>query len=317
MADKVLNKYEVSIISPVYNAEKILPELVERVCSVCEANKYTYEVILVDDHSKDNSWITLKTLCKSYPALKAFRLSRNFGQHSAITAGIIKSAGKVVIIMDCDLQDNPNYIPDLISKHEEGFHVVCTIKESKKYSWYRKITSDIFFLIINKLSDVQLEKNLGTFTLIDRVVADEFIKIRDYHRHTSLIFAWLGFKRGYVHVKHESRFEGKSSYSFNKLIAHAINGVVSQSDKILRWSITLGMMLFISSILGIIYILIKSFYVNYDAGWPSLFVTIIFTTGTVLLMLGILGLYIGKIFEQVKERPLFIVEESTENNTDS
>lgn len=302
---------KISVVSPVYNASAILPELVKRISLVCEENNYDYEIVLVDDYSKDNSWEVVKELSKSFKALRGFKLSRNFGQHYALTAAITKAVGDVVIIMDCDLQDNPTYIPKLIERHKEGFNVVCTLKESKKYSWYRRITSDIFFTIINKLSDVQLERNLGTFTLIDRKVANEFLKIKDYHRHTSLIFSWLGFKRGYVQVVHDQRFEGKSSYNLKKLIAHAINGVISQSDKILRWSITLGLVLFIASILGILYILIKSFFVHFDKGWPSIFVAIIACTGIILLMLGILGLYIGKIFEQVKERPLFIIEEET------
>lgn len=302
---------KISVISPVYNAAAILPELVQRISQACDEKHYDYEIILVDDFSKDNSWEVLKELSTKYKTIRGFKLSRNFGQHYALTAAITKATGDVLIIMDCDLQDNPAYIPQLIEKHKEGFNVVCTIKERKKYSWYRRITSDIFFFIINKLSDVQLEQNLGTFTLIDRKVADEFLKIKDYHRHTSLILSWLGFKRGYVHVVHDERFEGRSSYNLKKLIAHAINGVISQSDKILRWSITLGLILFVSSILGIIYILVKSLFVHFDKGWPSIFVAIIACTGTVLFMLGILGLYIGKIFEQVKERPLFIIEEET------
>lgn len=303
---------KVSVISPVYSAAAILPELAQRITAVCEENKYDYEIVLVEDCGKDNSWEVMQELSKTYPKLRGFKLSKNFGQHYALTAAITKSTGDVIIIMDCDLQDNPSYIPEIIAKHKEGFNVVCTIKQSKKYSWYRRITSDLFFFIINKLSDVQLEKNLGTFTLIDRKVADEFLKIKDYHRHTSLIFSWLGFKRGYVQVVHDQRFEGKSSYNIKKLIAHAINGVISQSDKILRWSITAGLALFMVSILGIMYILIKSFFVHFDKGWPSIFIAIIACTGIILFMLGILGLYIGKIFEQVKERPLFIIDESTE-----
>jgi glycosyltransferase involved in cell wall biosynthesis len=314
MANSLLNIPRISIISPVYNAAKILPELVSRIVSVCEQNKYDYEVILVDDHSPDNSWDILNSLCLQYPALSSYRLSRNFGQHYAITAAIGKASGDVIIIMDCDLQDNPIYIPELIQRYGEGFNVVCTIKQTKKYSWYRRIASDAFFFIINNLSDLKLEKNLGTFTLIDRKVADEFLKIKDYHRHTSLIFAWLGFKRGYVHVKHDPRFEGKSSYNLQKLLAHAINGVISQSDKILKWAISLGLILFMTSIVGVLYIIVKSFFVNFDAGWPSLFVTMIGSTGIILFMMGILGLYIGKIFEQVKERPLFIISEEAGKN---
>lgn len=303
-----------SVISPVYNAANILPELVSRVDEVCTRNNLDFEIILVDDKSKDDSWRVISELVKKYTRLRAFRLSRNFGQHYAITAAISKAKGSTIIIMDCDLQDNPEDIPILIAKQREGFNVVCTIKNTKNYSFFRRVTSDLFFLIINHLSDVKLEKNLGTFTLIDRIVADHFLKIYDYHRHTSLIFSWMGFNRGFVNVEHQPRFEGKSSYNLGKLIAHAINGVISQSDRILKWSISIGLLIFISSIIGILYILIKSFYVDFDPGWPSIFVSILFSTGIILCMIGVLGLYLGKVFEQVKQRPLFIISEELKNS---
>jgi dolichol-phosphate mannosyltransferase len=304
---------KVSIISPVYKAANILPTLVKRISEVCDSHKLDYEIILVNDCSPDNSWEVIQTLAKQYSALKGLSLSKNFGQHYAITAGISRACGDSIIIMDCDLQDNPEYIISMLHKQQEGFNVVCTIKEQKKYSWYRRFTSDLYFFLVNKLSDIKLEKNLGTMTLIDRKVADEYLKIGDYHRHSSMVFAWLGFNRGFVSMKHEKRFEGKSSYSMRKLISHAINGVISQSDKLLRWSISVGLFLFLASIAGVIYILIKSLFYQFEVGWPSLVVLILFTTGIILFMVGILGIYIGKIFEQVKNRPLFIIAEETGN----
>lgn len=309
----------ISIVSPVYNAAAIIPELLNRIDQVCLSNAIDYEVILIDDCSKDQSWEVIMDQANHYNNLRAYKMSRNFGQHYAITAGISKAKGDSIIIMDCDLQDNPEYIPLLLKKKQEGFNIVCTIKNVKKHAWYRKFASDTFFFIINHLSDVKLEKNLGTFTLIDKTVANRFLEISDYHRHTSLIFAWLGFKRGYVYVEHQPRFEGKSSYNFAKLVSHAINGVISQSDKILKWSISIGLFIFVLSIIGVLAIIVKSFYTDFDTGWPSLFVAILFSTGIILSMIGILGLYLGKIFEQVKQRPLFIISEAvngTQNELD-
>jgi dolichol-phosphate mannosyltransferase len=263
----------------------------------------------VDDRSPDNAWSIILNLAAAFPALKAIRLSKNFGQHYAITAGIKHASGDIIIIMDCDLQDEPENIQAMVAKQAEGFDVVCTIKEQKKYSFYRRISSDMFFFVVNRLSDVKLEKNLGTMTLITRKVATAFSDIRDYHRHSSMIISWLGFNRGYVHVTQQERYEGKSSYTFSKLLHHAINGVISQSDKLLRLSITFGLFMFGSSILGILYILIKSFFVQFEMGWPSIVVLILFTSGILLLMLGIAGLYIGKTFEQTKNRPLYLVSE--------
>lgn len=303
---------KVSIVSPVYQAQEILPELVKQITDVCRAEKYNYEIILVEDCGKDQSWSKIIELNREFKELKGFKLSKNFGQHYAITAGIAQASGDVIVVMDCDLQDNPIYIPHLIQKHLEGYNVVCTIKQQKKYSLYRRFASDLFFKIINNLSDVTLEKGLGTMTLIDRKVADEYLKIKDYHRHSSMIFSWLGFKRGFIHIEHQPRFSGRSSYNLNKLIKHAINGVISQSDKLLRWSITAGFILFFASLFGAIYIVLRSFYHQFEVGWPSIVVLILFTTGIILFMLGIAGIYIGKIFDQVKDRPLYIIQESTQ-----
>lgn len=305
---------KLSIVSPVYRAARILPELVRRISATCDQEGLDYEIVLVDDRSPDDSWEVLQQLASGHARLRAYRLSRNFGQHYAITAGITKASGDLIVVMDCDLQDNPSYIPELIKKKAEGFNVVCTIKQQKEYSWYRRLTSDLFFFVVNRLSDVKLEKNLGTMTLIDRQVADEYIKIRDYHRHSSMIFSWLGFKRGFVNIVQDQRFEGKSSYTLSRLLHHAINGVISQSDRLLRLSITFGMAMFGAALLGVVYIIIRSFFYNFEVGWPSLVVLILFTTGIILLMLGIAGLYIGKTFEQVKDRPLFIIAEEAGSN---
>lgn len=302
---------DLSIVSPVYKAEKILPELVKRITETCNSAGYSFEIILVEDHGNDRSWDVMVELAAAHPQVKGFKLSKNFGQHYAITAGINKACGDLVVIIDCDLQENPAYIPEMVQKAREGYNVVCTIKKNKNYSWYRRLTSDLFYKVLNGLSDVKLENNLGTMTLIDSKVRAEYLKISDYHRHSNLIFSWLGFNRGYVYVDHDERFEGKSSYSFSKLLKHAINGVISQSDKLLRWSITAGLVMFISSLLGVAYIIIRSFFHTFALGWPSIVVLILFTTGIILFMLGITGIYIGKIFEQVKGRPLYIISEET------
>lgn len=302
-----------SIVSPVYKAESIIEELVTRITAVCNAENLKHEILLVEDNSPDQSWHIIQALSKKYTNLKGYKLSRNFGQHYAITAGINKAKGDVVIIMDCDLQDDPAYIPELISKYKEGFNVVCTIKKSKKYSFFRRVTSDFYFFLVNSLSDVKLEKNLGTMTLIDRKVADAFSKIKDYHRHSSMVFAWLGYNRGYIEIVQKPRFSGTSSYSFRKLLSHAVNGVISQSDKLLKVSISIGLILFLFSFLGGLYVVVKSFTTDFEAGWPSLFVLILFTSGIILLMIGILGLYLGKVFEQVKARPLFLIADQTEH----
>jgi glycosyltransferase involved in cell wall biosynthesis len=304
---------KLSIVSPVYKASNILPILLERIVYVCNQNEYEFEIILIDDASPDDSWNQIIALSKLYPQLKGYKLSRNFGQHYAVTAGIHNSHGDYIVIMDCDLQDNPEYIPVFVNKALEGYNVVCSIKNNKEYSLFRKLTSDLYFFIINQLSDVKLEKNLGTMTLIDRKVAVAFLRVKEYHRHSSMIFSWLGFNRSYIRIIHDARYSGKSSYSIQKLVSHAVNGIISQSNKLLKFSISIGLFLFGLSVIGSVYVVIRSFSTNFLPGWPSLSVLVLFTSGVILLMIGILGVYLGKVFEQVKERPLYFISEETES----
>tara|TARA_B110001452_G_scaffold72943_1_gene58990 strand:+ start:2340 stop:3251 length:912 start_codon:yes stop_codon:yes gene_type:complete len=298
-----------SIISPVYNAEGIVKRLIHEIQNVCNDEKIDYEVILVDDRSKDKSWNVIAEECQKVSNIKGIRLSRNFGQHAAITAGVSIAKGDYIIIMDCDLQDNPKYIPDLIRKAKLGYNVVCTLKKTKNHSYFRKLSSKFFFFLINLLSDINLEKNLGTMTLIDKKISKEFLKIKDLHRHTSILFKRIGFERGFINVEHDDRLIGKSSYNTRKLISHAINGIISNSKTLLNFSIYFGLSLVLISIVMIIILIIKSTTIDFVIGWPSLIVTILFSTGLVLFMLGIQGLYTGKIFEQSKDSPIYIIDQ--------
>lgn len=308
----------ISVISPVYRAEKILPELVKRIDEVAKANKLNVEIILVDDNSPDHSWEVILQLRKSYPSLRGFRLSRNFGQHYGITAGLEKAKGDYAVVMDCDLQDNPDYIPKMLKLIKEGNDIVCTVKKTKKHNLYRRITSNLFFIFYNFLTGTNLQKNLGGYTMLNRNALNGFLRVKDYHRHFSLVLSWIGYKKVYMEVEHDERFEGKSTYSFVKLIKHAMDGIVSQSDKLLRLSIYLSFIFVSSAILGSIYILYVSIFRTgyYVVGWPSVAMIILFASGLILFTLGITGIYIGKIFEQVKDRPLYLISEETdpENN---
>ena len=187
-----------SIISPVYNSSATLSELVRQVDLVCTEYGIKYELLLVDDGSQDNSWSILTELKRVYLPIKAYKLSRNFGQHAAVTAGIQKSSGDLVVIIDCDLQDDPKYIPSLIEKSREGFDIVCTLKRNKKYTLWRKLTSNIFFFFYNFVSDIKLENGLSSMVLINRKIAKEFLKIHDVHRHYAILFDWLGFSRCFI-----------------------------------------------------------------------------------------------------------------------
>ena len=219
--------------------------------------------------------------------------------------------------MDCDLQDNPKYIHLLLNEWKKGNDIVFTIKEIRKHSFFKNITASIFFMIFNYLINEKLENNnnnIGSYSLISKKVAKEFAKYNDYQFHYLMVLRWLGFKKSFVNIQHENRFEGKSSYDFKRLVKHAMVGIIYQSDKLLRFGIYVGFIFSFLALISIIFITISYFFNGYQSGWASLFVLILFSTGLILMGIGILGLYLGKIFEQVKNRPQYIVDEKINFN---
>ncbi|MFN8389610.1 MAG: glycosyltransferase family 2 protein [Bdellovibrionota bacterium] len=309
----VSSSIDISVVSPVYRAAAIVEELVFRLKSVLEPITPRFEIVLVEDGSPDSSWEQMAKASASDPRVKSIKLSRNFGQHYAITAGLFHARGSYVVVMDCDLQEDPRYIPELLAKARAGCEVVLTQKRKRAHSSFKNTTATAYNALCSWLSDSSLTQGsdeVGTFSLLSRKVVNEFLRIQDYHRHYLLVVRWLGFSTEFVEIDHAERFEGKSSYSVRKLVEHAINGVVSQSTKLLRVSITLGFMFCAASLCAIIVIVAAYFLHGFKEGWPSIAVLILFSTGVNLLSLGVVGLYLGKTFEQVKGRPLFIVDKT-------
>lgn len=305
---------KISIVSPVYNAEKILPELTKQIVSNVLPITDNFEIIYIEDCGPDNSWEVIKKIHQQEPRVKGFKMSRNFGQHAAIKAGIAQASGDVVIVMDCDLQDDPIYINDLVQKYQEGYDIVYTEKEKRAHSFLKNITAGIFNRIFNYLLDnksLQSSGNIGSYSLLSKKAYKSFLEYNDYQFHYLLVLRWIGFNSTSIPIQHKERYEGKSSYNFSKLIEHALVAIIFQSDKLLRINIILGgAIAFLSLIFGV-YILVKSFFVPFQAGWASVMVMISFTLGILLLSLGTLGLYIAKMFEQVKNRPQYIIAEKT------
>ncbi|MDB5283631.1 MAG: hypothetical protein JWO06_2706 [Bacteroidota bacterium] len=302
----------ISIVSPVYLAEKIVDELVKRIAESVSKITPDFEIILVEDGSPDNSWAKIEESCKAYNYVKGVKLSRNYGQHYAITAGIQEAKGDYVIVMDCDLQDDPKYIADLYNKAKEGFDVVYTIKTSREHGRSKNISAYFFYLLFNWLTDnksVTAKGTIGAYSILSRKTVDAFNLIKDTHRNYLMVLRVIGFKSGYIEVEHQKRFEGKSSYDFSKLVTHALNGIAAESDKLLRISITIGFTIFVISFLGAIGLII--FYLVNGAlpGYTSLMVMLLFSTGLIMMSIGITGMYIGKIFDQVKGRPLYLIDE--------
>ena len=301
-----------SIVSPVYQAENSIDDLIFHIKKHLEQTLFKFEIILVDDGSHDRSWEIIKQVCKDDKAIKGIKLSKNFGQHYAITAGIEKSNGDYVVVMDCDLQEHPKYIKSLIKEKNNGYDIILTQSKKKKQNFFKNISSRLFNLIFNFLIDddiIKSDYHYCTLSLISREVADTYLKLRDQHRHYIKALLWLGFSRKIITIDHRERNKGVSSYSLTKLIKHALDGIVAHSQKLLWISIYSGFFLFISSLFSIVFIIIKYFLTGFLAGWPSIVILIILSTGLILFSLGILGIYIGKIFDQAKGRPLYIIQD--------
>ncbi|MCB9074617.1 MAG: glycosyltransferase family 2 protein [Chitinophagales bacterium] len=299
---------KLSIVSPVYRAENIVDELVRRVVDEVQKITLDFELILVEDGSPDNSWDAIERNCIIDKRVKGIKLSRNFGQHYAITAGLDNAKGDYIIIMDCDLQDNPNSIRLLIDKLNEGFDIVFTKRKKRNHTLFKKITAKLYNYMIGILADKKFDVEMGSMIAIQQNAANAFLGLKDKDRLYIQMFKWIGFKQTNITVEHDKRFEGESTYTLVKLITLALQGLISHSNKLLKLSILFGIIISFLSFLIVIIIIIAYFVQGFSPGWPSIFIGISFATGIILLSNGILGIYIGKIFEQVKDRPLFIVE---------
>lgn len=299
---------KISVVSPVYKAEKIVDELVKRLTEVLREITPDYEIILVEDCGGDRSWERIEDNCRRDEHVKGILLSRNFGQHYAITAGLMAATGDVIVVMDCDLQDDPVHIKKLYDEFNNGYDVVFTRRIRRKHSFFKAITAKIYNSLFAIFSDKNYELNVGSMTMFSARVKDEFIKLKDQDRLYIQLLKWVGFRSTYVPVEHRERFEGNSSYSVSKLFFTAMQGWTSYSDKLLRLSIYSGLVISAITLIVGIYIVISYFMKSFQPGWPSLIVAVLFSTGLILMSIGITGIYIGKIFEQTKQRPLFIID---------
>lgn len=304
----------ITIVSPVYRAEKILPKLVIEIDSVMHKIKQDYEIILVDDKSPDNSWDVMRKLSQHNPKIKSVKLSRNFGQHAAIMAGLSLSQGDWIVVMDCDMQDQPKEIEKLYKKTKEGFDIVLARRELRQDSFIKRLSSRIFYKVFNYLAGIEIDREIANFGIYNRKVINAIQSINDYIKFFPLFVNWVGFKSISVPIEHASREEGTSSYSFSKLISLAFNVIVSFSDKPLKIFVGFGLSTsFLALLVGVYYIIA---YITGDItepGFSSIILSIWFLSGIVISCIGIVGIYLGKTFNQTKNRPTFIIEETYEN----
>ncbi|HEX5717304.1 MAG TPA: glycosyltransferase [Thermoanaerobaculia bacterium] len=296
-----------SIVSPVYRAEEIVAELVRRITEEVSPITQDFEIILVDDGSPDRAWSRIEEACAADPRVKGIQLSRNFGQHYAITAGLDHARGRWVVVMDCDLQDDPKYIRDLFEKAREGYDIVYTVKARREHGMIHNLGARLFTLALNWFSSGGVvSSRVGGYSMLSRQAVDAFRSVRDVHRHYLVVLRWLGFRSTAIDVQHHKRYRGTSSYTFAKLLRHAVDGVASHSDRLLYLALGAGFLFLSASIAAVLYLVIQYFLHGFKEGWTSTIVLILLSTSMILLSIGAAGIYIGKIFDQVKQRPLYL-----------
>ena len=298
-----------SIVSPVYQAEKTVHLLVTEIQKYVTSITDEYEIILVEDGSPDQSWSRIEQICQSNSRVKGIKLSRNFGQHYAITAGLNASKGKWVVVMDCDLQDRPEEIPRLYQHVKKGYDLVFASRTIRRDSWLKKLSSKVFYAFFSYMTDTQQDHTIANFGIYHRKVIQSILMMGDHIRYFPTMSQWVGFTKTKLEVKHGSREEGSSTYTWRKLLILAWNNIIAFSDKPLRLTIKFGLSIsLIAFIIGTYYLIQYLRGAIEVLGYASLILSIWFLSGVIIMVIGILGIYLGKIFERVKNRPLYIIE---------
>ena len=299
-----------SVVSPVYKAEKIVPELVRRITDSIKSISEDYEIVLVCDGSPDNSWLTIKEECAKDEKVKGINLSRNFGQHYAITAGMRYAHGEWIILMDCDLQDPPEEIPRLYTKALEGYDIVQSRRINRKDGFFKRLSSKVFHIVFDWFSGMKTDSTISNLGIYNRKVINAFNGMKETSRSFGTLLSYVGFNKCTIDVEHRVRYEGKSSYSFSKLMKLMFDVTISNSNKPLRIITGIGFVFSFLAFMLALYNVVAYFVgINNLQGFTTTVFSIWFMGGLLMMVLGVLGLYIGKIFNQVKERPLFIVDE--------
>ena len=306
-----------TVIVPVFNEKDCLDELHQRVQKVMEQTGESWELILVDDGSTDGSTDMIRNLAKSDKHVRPVIFARNYGHQIAVTAGMDYSRGKAVIVIDADLQDPPEVIPELIAKWREGFEVVYAVRtEREGETWFKLKTASLFYRMIYKITDVKIPMDTGDFRLVDRKVVKVMNSMRERQRFLRGMSSWVGFKQVGVSYKRAARFAGKTKYPFKKMLKLAMTAVTSFSSFPLQLATWSGIILaLITLVLLIVMIVLHAVNSLFLAGQAATLTAVIFLGGIQLICLGILGEYIGRIYDEVKGRPLYTTSEAPSDDT--
>lgn len=300
----------ISVVVPIYNGEHTLPILYQRLRNTVGSITGDFEIVLVEDCGADRSWEVILKLAAQDRRVKGLHFSRNFGQHHGITAGIDACDGDWVVVMDGDLQDPPEAIPALYAKAMEGYDVVVARRLHRQDGFFKRLSSRAFYALFSYLSDMRCDPSVGNFRIMSRAVVAELRGMREQLRFFVGLVEWLGFPVAAVDVEHGARIAGKSNYTLRKLLRLASGAVIAYSDKPLRMAVKLGFAISAAAFGYGAYIVWRGVtYGTAIAGWSSVIVSVYFLGGIVISILGVLGLYLGRVFDEVKKRPLYVVRD--------
>ena len=301
---------DISVVIPVYGCRAALFELHRRLTESLEKITDDYEIILVNDCCPQGSWIDIEKICATDEKVVGINLSRNFGQIRAITAGLDKSRGDAVVVMDCDLQDRPENIPLLYEKLKEGFDVVFSRRQGRVDSGATKLFSKLFYKVYDYFTEGTFDSSINNFSIAKRKVIDAYCSMREHNRAYTMFIKWLGFNEAVIDLPAEERFSGRSSYSFKKKLKMASEIITSQSNKPLIFSVGMGFTMSLVSFIFIIALIIRKFaFHDVTTGWASLIASVFLMGGLILAAIGVVGIYIGNIFNEAKNRPIYVISE--------
>lgn len=300
----------ISVVSPVFRAEQLVRPLVERITAAVEKITPHHEIVLIDDRSPDASWAAIEAVCQTHPHVVGVRLSRNFGQHYAISAGLRHARGEWIVVMDCDLQDQPEEIPALLAQARTGFDIVLARRAARRDTWFKQLSSRLFYGVLGYLTNTEQDPTIANFGIYHRKVIQAINAMPETIRYFPTMVRWVGFRRTTLDVEHAPRAEGETTYNWSRLFNLALDIILANSDKPLRLAVKTGFLIslagfgfagftIVQALLGRIIVL----------GYASLIVSVWVLAGLIILITGIVGLYVGKIFEGVKQRPPYIVSE--------
>ncbi len=304
----------ISVVIPVYRAESCLEELYRRLKAALETIGADFEIVLVEDCGGDQSWPLIKELAQRDHRVKGIQFSRNFGQHYGITAGLDHCDGDWVVVMDCDLQDRPEEIPRLYAKAQEGHEIVVARRGKRSDPLLKRLSSLLYYRVFSWLADMDYDPQAGNYRMLSRKVITNYRNMRERSRFFGSLINWMGFPAASIDVQHDERFAGDSTYTFSKLWRLGAETIIAYSDKPLRLAIRFGFFIASCAFLYGLYILFLAlFHGSPVTGWSSLIVSIYFIGGVIIAILGILGIYLGKTYDETKGRPLYVINHTTFN----